>query len=231
MELTGEANGEPQKIGVALADIITGLYAAIAIEAAVIQRERTGKGEHIDLALLDSMVGVLANQAMNFLASGTAPTRMGNAHPNIAPYQVFPTSDGHFILAVGNDSQFKRFCSLIGLPALSADTRFATNAARLENRQALTLLIEAETAKRTKADLLAKCETQSVPAGPINRIDEVFSDPQVMARSVLIEMAEGLKGVRSPIRFSGGLLGSNLPAPTLGQHDQLLRKKYGRDAP
>lgn len=217
MELTGAPDGEPQKIGVALADITAGLYATIAIQAAVIERQRSGKGQHIDIALLDSMVGVLANQAMNYLTSGLAPTRLGNAHPNIVPYQVFPAADGYFILAVGNDNQFTRFCELIGQPELAADPRFTSNSLRLANRDTLTALIEAETCKHSKVDMLALCEEYSVPAGPINQLQEVFDDPQVQARGMLLKMEDGLKGIRTPIKFDGKETASQTPAPMLGQ--------------
>ncbi|MBT8115580.1 MAG: CoA transferase [Arenicella sp.] len=217
MELTGIPDGEPQKIGVALADITAGLYATIAIQAAVIERQRSGKGQHIDIALLDSMVGVLANQAMNFLASGVAPTRLGNAHPNIVPYQVFPAADGYFILAVGNDDQFTRFCELIGQPELADDPRFTSNSLRLANRDTLTALIEAETSKHSKIDMLALCEEYSVPAGPISQLQEVFGDPQVRTRGMLLEMEDGLKGIRTPIKFDGKETASQTPAPMLGK--------------
>ena len=220
MDLTGASDGEPQKIGVALADIISGLYATIAIEAAVIERQQTGKGQHIDIALLDSMVAVLANQAMNYLASGAAPTRLGNAHPNIAPYQVFPVADGHFILAVGNDQQFARFCNIINRAEMATDERFSSNASRIENREALTALIEVETMKWSKHELLAQCETQSVPAGPINQLPEVFADPQVQARDLLLQMPSGLKGIATPIKFDGKRAVSGRPSPILGQDDQ-----------
>lgn len=225
MELTGRPDDEPQKIGVAMADITSGLYATIAIQAALIERSRTGHGQHIDISLLDSMVGVLANQAMNYLASGQPPTRLGNNHPNIVPYQVFPSSDGHFILAVGNDGQFSRFCRAIGLGYLSEDKRFASNAKRLDNRQALTTILEGKTAKFTKSQILSLCEAESVPAGPINTVQEVFDDPQVKARELQIEMQDGIKGVRTPIKFSGTPCKSYHSSPTLGQHNKLKKDK------
>lgn len=223
MDLTGAPEGEPQKIGVALADIITGLYATIAIEAALIERNATGIGRNIDMALLDSMVGVLANQALNYLASGEAPRRLGNAHPNIAPYQVFEASDGPFILAVGNDEQFRRFCTIIGRPTMPADVRFIGNAERVAHRSELAELIGESVLAWRKADLLAACDENGIPAGPINRVDEVFADPQVQARRMGIELAEGLRGVRTPIVMGGAMAASDVPVPRLGEHDAAIR--------
>lgn len=231
MDLTGEPDGPPQKIGVAFADIMTGLYGTIAIQAALAQRERTGMGQHIDMALLDSMVGVLANQAMNYLASGTPPTRMGNAHPNIVPYSVFPCSDGHFILAVGNDGQFARFVTALGREDLAQDERFTNNALRVANRSILMDEIAQETAKHTRAAMLALCETHGVPAGPINPLDDVFADPQVEARAMQIAPADSsgqtIPGVRTPIRFSAASLQTDTPSPMLGEHNIILRDLTG----
>lgn len=231
MDLTGEPDGPPEKIGVAFADIMTGLYGTIAIQAALAQRERTGMGQHIDMALLDSMVGVLANQAMNYLASGKPPTRMGNAHPNIVPYSVFPCSDGHFILAVGNDGQFARFVTALGREDLAQDGRFTTNALRVANRSILMEEIAQETAKLTRAAMLALCETHGVPAGPINPLDDVFADPQVEARAMQIAPADSsgqtIPGVRTPIRFSGASLQTDTPSPMHGEHDIILRDLTG----
>ncbi|WP_424982178.1 CaiB/BaiF CoA transferase family protein [Maritalea sp. S77] len=219
MSITGEPDGQPQKIGTALADIITGLYATIGIQAALWQRERTGLGQQVDMALLDSMVGVLANQAMNYLASGTAPTRLGNAHPNICPYQVLPVKDGHIILAVGNDGQFQRLAKLIGQEQIGADERFATNAARVANRIELTALLETEFQKWEKLKLLDALHASNVPAGPINRIDEVFADPQVLARKMALDM-DGVPGVRTPIQFSDAAMTFDRPSPKVGEHTQ-----------
>lgn len=219
MSITGEPDGQPQKIGTALADIITGLYATIGIQAALWQRERTGLGQQVDMALLDSMVGVLANQAMNYLSSGTAPTRLGNAHPNICPYQVLPVKDGHIILAVGNDGQFQRLAKLIGQEQIGADERFATNAARVANRIELTALLETEFQKWEKLKLLDALHASNVPAGPINRIDEVFADPQVLARKMALDM-DGVPGVRTPIQFSDAALTFDRPSPKVGEHTQ-----------
>ncbi|HHG90392.1 MAG TPA: CoA transferase [Devosia sp.] len=217
MDLTGEPDGPPQKIGVAFADIFAGLYSTIAIQAALHQRQTTGRGQHIDISLFDCMSGVLANQAMNFLATGTSPKRLGNAHPNIVPYQTFNASDGAFILAAGNDDQFARVCEVIGLGELVDDERFATNAARVENREALAAIIQSETGNWKLADLLIALEKKGVPAGPINSVADVCSDPQFLARHMLVEN-EGVPGLRTPITMSGAELALGRPSPRLGQH-------------
>ena len=221
MDLTGEPAGAPQKIGVAFADIMTGLYAVIAIQSALLMRERTGRGQWIDLALLDTMTGVLANQAMNWFASGVSPTRVGNAHMNVCPYAVFPCADGWFILAVGNDGQYRRFCAAVGLPA--DDPRYATNALRLEHREPLFAAIEAATRAFPQADLLARLEAAGVPAGPINTVAQAFADPQVVARAMRIDAARPdgstVPGVRTPIRFSEAALVTDRAAPMLGSGD------------
>ena len=219
MDLTGDPHGEPQKIGVAFADIFTGLYGVIAIQAALAARETTGRGQQIDMSLLDSMTGVLANQAMNFLSTGVSPTRLGNAHPNIAPYQTFATADGHFILAVGNDGQFARFAAVIGTPELARDPRFLTNADRVANRAALTVLISERTATWTRDALLAALEGAGVPAGPINTVAEVFADPQVRARGMQIA-PDGIPGIRTPIALSASELALDRRAPRLGEHTE-----------
>ncbi len=222
MSVTGPAGGQPQKVGVAVTDIFTGVYAATAILAAVVQRERTGRGQQIDMALLDVATGILANQAMNYLASGRVPGLMGNAHPNLAPYAVFECRDGWLILATGNDGQYQRLCEVLGLPALATAPDFATNADRVTNRDALTQVLTAATRSWAKADLLQACEGAGVPAGPINDMAEVFADPQVVARDMQINPG-GLPGVRSPMRFSGAELALDRPAPRLGQHqDEVL---------
>lgn len=223
MDLTGDPAGEPQKMGVAFADIFTGLYATIAIQAALQHREKTGLGQHIDMALLDCMVGVLANQGLNFLASGDSPGRMGNRHPNIVPYETFPTNDGWFILAVGNDAQFRRFCALVGLDALPDDDRFMSNAARIENRETLSKEIATVTKHWKRDDLLAGLEEQSVPAGPINTVAEAFADPQIHAREMQLAMTRNsdgasIPGVRSPIRFSESPQVDSEPSPQLGKN-------------
>jgi len=219
MDLTGEPEGAPQKIGVAFADIMTGLYSVIAIQAALAMRERTGKGQQIDMALLDTMTGVLANQAMNWFASGVSPTRVGNAHMNVCPYAVFPTSDGWFILAVGNDGQFRRFCDAMALPEMRDDPRFATNAGRLAFKDLLFAGIEAATSLVPKLALLARLEAVGVPAGPINTVAQAFDDPQVIARGMRVDAkrpdGSTVPGLRTPIRFSDADLATGRAAPTL----------------
>lgn len=221
MDLTGEPDGAPQKIGVAFADIMTGLYAVIAIQAALHMRARTGHGQHIDMALFDTMTGVLANQAMNWFAGGVSPTRLGNAHPNIVPYAVFPVRDGWFILAVGNDAQYRRFCTIVGLDP--DDPRHATNALRLARRDTLIPLIEAATRRFDRDDLLARLEAAGVPAGPINSVAQAFADPQILARGLAIDAARAdggtVPGIRTPIRFSDASLADPLAAPMLGKGD------------
>ncbi|PDT01440.1 CoA transferase [Rhizobium chutanense] len=225
MDLTGEPGREPQKIGVAFGDIFTGLYSVIAIQAALILRDSTGEGQHIDMALLDSTVGVLANQAMNFLASGKAPTRLGNAHPNIAPYQVFPVSDGNIIIACGNDSQFSRVCDILRLSAVAADDRFKTNADRVRHRAELTQVMEAQTKLFQRMDLLADLARVGVPAGPINTVEDVFSDPQVLHRKMAMEN-EGIPGIRAPIMFSGTTLTAHHKSPKLGEHNGKIHSDW-----
>lgn len=226
MDLTGDPEGEPQKIGVAFADIFTGLYGVIAIQAALAQREHTDRGQHIDMALLDSMVGVLGNQALNYLVSGTTPRRMGNFHPNIVPYQVFPVSDGHLIIAVGNDGQFTRFCTALGLKELAQNPDFSSNAARVANREVLIAAICKKTIEYTRGDLLSILEKEGVPAGPINTVEDVFADPQVIARNMKIQVSSqdtdsgSLPGIRTPIRFSDSELCLETGAPRLGEHTQ-----------
>lgn len=217
MSVTGPVDGQPQKVGVAVTDIFTGVYAAVAILAALHQRGLTGRGQQIDMALMDVATGIMANQAMNYLATGVAPQKMGNAHPNLAPYAVFDCADGWIIIATGNDAQYRRLCTLLGLPALATDPDFATNADRLANRPALTEALTRATRQRTKADLLATCEAEGVPAGPINNLAEVFADPQVIARGLQIAPG-GVPGVRSPMTFSDASLALDRPAPKLGEH-------------
>ena len=221
MSITGEPDQQPQKVGVAVTDVFTGVYAAVGILAALHQRAATGRGQMIDMALLDVATAITANQAMNYLASGTAPVRMGNAHPNIVPYQVMDCADGHMIVAVGNDGQFRRFCALLGLPALGSDPAYATNPARLANRGALVALLTAQTRQRPKAALLADCERAGVPAGPINDLAEVFADPQVIARRLRIA-PDGVPGLRTPIGFSDATLVLDRPSPRLGEGQALL---------
>lgn len=217
MSVTGEPDGQPQKVGVAVTDIFTGVYAATAILAALHQRGTTGRGQHIDMALLDVATSIMANQAMNFLATGTAPRKMGNAHPNLAPYAVFDCADGWIILATGNDAQYRRLCTLLRLPGMAAAPEFATNADRIANRAAMTEALADATRHWSKADLLAACEAEGVPAGPINDLAEVFADPQIIHRGLKITV-QGVPGVRSPFTFSDATLALDRPAPKLGEH-------------
>jgi crotonobetainyl-CoA:carnitine CoA-transferase CaiB-like acyl-CoA transferase len=218
MSVTGAPEGQPQKVGVAVTDVFTGVYAATAILAALIQRGRTGEGQHIDMALMDVATSIMANQAMNYLATGTAPKMMGNAHPNLAPYAVFDCKDGWIILATGNDGQYRRLCGILGLSDMAEDPDFLTNAQRIAHRDEMTRRLTAATQAWAKADLLAACEAEGVPAGPINDLAEVFADPQVVARGMQIA-PEGVPGVRTPITFSGAELALTRPAPRLGRDD------------
>ncbi|EDM72705.1 Putative acyl-CoA transferase/carnitine dehydratase [Roseobacter sp. AzwK-3b] len=216
MSITGDPDGQPTKVGVAVTDVFTGVYATTAILAALHQRGATGKGQHIDMALLDVAVSITANQAMNYLSTGTPPGRLGNFHPNLSPYQVFDCADGFIIIAVGNDAQFTRFCALLGCPDLADDPDYATNPARVSNRKKLDDLLTERTKHFSKADLLAACEEQGVPAGPINDLAEVFEDPQIKARGMKVEL-DGVPGVRSPFRFSGAELALVRPSPRLNE--------------
>ena len=233
MSITGERDdlpgGGPQRVGVPIVDIMTGMYASIAVCAAIAHRAETGVGQHLDLALLDTQVAFLANQAMNYLATGEAPGRLGNAHPNIVPYQTFRTRDGDIILACGNDNLFNKFCEVAGCQALAADPRFATNAKRVENRVEITAQLNAVFAKHTTREWVDMLEQAGVPNGPINNLKQVFEEPQVVARGVKIEMDHPTAGkvplVASPMRFSETPVEYKLPPPTLGQHtDEILRE-------
>ncbi|MEA1942397.1 MAG: CaiB/BaiF CoA-transferase family protein [Pseudomonadota bacterium] len=226
MDLTGEADGPPQRLGVAFADVFTGLYGTIAIEAALLQREKTGKGQYIDMGLLDSMIGVLGNQAMNYLATGRTPKRIGNAHPSIVPYQEFPCSDGHIIIACGNDGQFERLARLLGLDEDELD-RNRTNARRVENREALTGHIAGIMRQRTRAHWLEALEAAGIPAGPINTVAEALDDPQVAHRGLRIER-DGIPGIRSPIHMSGASVGETGRSPGPGEHTQEILDELGR---
>ncbi len=221
MSVTGDPEGQPQKVGVAVTDIFTGLYASNAILAAVHQRHATGTGQHIDLALLDVAVATTANQAMNYLATDVSPKRLGNAHPNIVPYQVFDCADGHVIIAVGNDGQYRKFCEVLGVDVLGIDPRFATNPARLEHRDTLVPLLVDKMKDWTKADIMAACETHGVPSGPINTFEDVFADPQVIARGLRLDL-DGAPSVRPPMRFSDSELALDRPAPALGQDQDII---------
>jgi crotonobetainyl-CoA:carnitine CoA-transferase CaiB-like acyl-CoA transferase len=232
MDLTGDPDGEPQKMGVAFADIFTGLYGVIGIQSALMVREKTGKGQHIDVALMDCMSAVLANQALNYLVSGTAPTRMGNAHPNIVPYQVFPASDGHLIIATGSQGQWAKMCQVLGLEDLIEDARFLTNSDRVKNRDELAALISDKTSQRTRDEMLAAFEAVFVPAGPINTVADTFNDPQVIARKLRVDVPAGdgvmVPSVRTPITFSESTLKLERASPALGEHsDEVLRGLKG----
>ncbi|MDS7597562.1 CaiB/BaiF CoA-transferase family protein [Agrobacterium tumefaciens] len=224
MSITGEPDGQPMKAGVAVADIFTGIYSVTAIQAALIHAMRTGEGQHIDMALLDVQSAVLANQNMNYLISGKAPVRLGNAHPNISPYEVVPTADGFLILAVGNDGQFRRLCKILGMESIADDDRYATNKARVAHKADVRRIVSTETLKWMKRDLLTACETNAVPAGPINSIEEMFADRQVQARGLRVDLeaADGtvIPGVRTPIVMSETPLHYDRPSPRLGEHQQ-----------
>ncbi|WP_120077935.1 CaiB/BaiF CoA transferase family protein [Aurantiacibacter odishensis] len=217
MDLTGFPDGAPTKIGVAYADIMTGLYAVIGIQAALRQRETTGRGQLVDMALFDVMVGTLGNQAMNYLVSGRSPKRMGNAHPNIAPYEAFEAKDGWLIVAVGNDKQFRRFADAIDLPARE---EWTTNARRVKNRTSLSAAIAMRVKEMKRDDLLLKLENRGIPAGPINNVKQALTDPQMVARGMVVDLDEaGLKGLRTPIRFSDADLALGKPSPALPRQE------------
>lgn len=234
MSITGVADGEPgagpQKVGVAMADLTTGMYAASAIQAALLARHRTGEGQHIDMALFDSQVAMLANQASNYLVGGSVPGRMGTAHPNIVPYQAFPTADGHLMLAVGNDRQFARLADAMGLPQLGGDPRYATNLARTENRAELVALLRDRFVQRTNRSWTEILTRAEVPFGPINSIDQVFDDPQSQYRGLKIELPHGQAGsvpsVANPIRFSDTPVSYRYGPPTLGEHSREVLQEW-----
>ena len=216
MDLTGDPEGEPQKVGVAWIDIFTGLYGVIAVQAALAERARSGLGQHLDLSLLDCGLAVLANQATNYLLGDSVPHRLGNAHPNIVPYQLFPALDGHLIIACGNDRQFGALCRALGLPDLPGDPDFASNPARVANRAQLVPILAGVTQTRSRADLIAALEGVGVPAGPVNDVAEALAEPQIIARGLQIA-PEGIAGLRSPIRFSRSDLVTERAAPALGE--------------
>lgn len=228
MSVTGEADRQPMKVGIAVSDIMTGVYSATAILAALHQRQTTGQGQQIDMALFDVTTAIMANQSMNYLASGRAPSRIGNAHPNLVPYAVFDCSDGWLILAVGNDAQYQRLCGILGLEHLSEAPDYRTNADRIANRAELTHLIGERTRGWRKDELLAACERAGVPAGPINDLAEVFDDPQIIAREMKLEL-DGIPTVRSPFRFSGAELTLQRASPRLGEHDGAVRSALKQD--
>lgn len=238
MSITGErdevAGGGPQKVGIAVSDLMTGMYATVAILAALAHRERTGEGQYIDMALLDVQVAMLANMASNYLTSGVAPKRWGNAHPNIVPYQTFATADGHIIVAVGNDAQYAKFCEIGGQPELARDARFAKNEDRVRQRELLVPLLAAMVRRKTSGHWLSALERAGVPSSPINTLEQVFADPQVKARAMQVELAHPLAGrvplVASPMRFSATPVQYVSPPPLLGEHtDAILREWLGYD--
>ena len=233
MDLTGNPEGEPQRAGVPIADIFTGVYSVIGILAALMERDRTGRGCHVDTALLDSQVGVLANQALNYLVSGKVPHRIGNAHPNIVPYQVFPVADGHIIIATGNDNQFAKLCAVLRAPEIAREPRWLANSDRLANRESLVDRLSELTRTWRRADLLAKLEAVQVPAGPINALDQVFADPQVRHRGMRIDppsaaaKAGHIPGVRTPIMLDDRSMAAERPAPRLGEHSAEILREIG----
>ena len=233
MSLTGEADGEPTRAGVPIADIMTGVYAVVGILAAIHERDKTGKGTLVDGALVDTQVGMLANQALNYLVSGEMPVRIGNAHPNIVPYQVFPVADGHIIIATGNDSQFVKLCGVLGEPSLAENPDYKDNRSRLAHREVLVGRLTELCQRMTSADILAKLEAVGVPAGPINTLDQVFDDPQVIHRGVKLDLpsafAKGgtIPGVRSPLVIGGRPMAHERPSPRLGEHTQEILREIG----
>jgi crotonobetainyl-CoA:carnitine CoA-transferase CaiB-like acyl-CoA transferase len=236
MSVTGERDGlpgaGPQKVGVAVADLMTGMYSTVAVMAALWERNASGLGQHIDMALLDTQVAWLANQNLNYLISGEPPTRLGNAHPNVTPYDAYRTLDGDAIIAIGNDGQYARFCEAAGIPELIDDPRFKDNPARIANRDALKTLISAAMGKRTTDDWIKLLEPLGVPCGPINRLDQVFANPQVVHRQLRVDVPHPVAGtlplVANPIQFSRTPIRYDAPPPLLGQHtDEVLREVLG----
>lgn len=218
MSVTGEPGAQPQKVGVAVVDVFTGIYSVVGILAALNQRRQTGRGQQVDMSLFDVATAVMANQAMNYLATGAVPQRLGNAHPNLVPYAVFDCADGWIIIATGNDGQYRRLCEVLGLPGLAEAPAYASNADRIANREALTAALSAVTKGWTRDALLAALEARGVPAGPINDMADVFADPQIIARGMQIA-PEGIPGVRLPIRFSAAELALDRASPRLGEAD------------
>ena len=233
MDLTGMADGEPTRIGIPVSDIFTGVYSVIGILAALAQREKTGKGCYVDTALVDSTVGVLSNQAMNYLVSGNVPKRIGNAHANIVPYQVFPAADGHIIVATGNDNQYVKFCNVIGGAEFGQNPAYKDNVGRLKHREELVGKLSALTSRMKRNELLDKLEAQQVPAGPINNLEQVFNDPQVVHRGMKLALkskaakAGTIPGVRTPIVIDGWRAGSERPSPLLGEHTAEILREIG----
>jgi crotonobetainyl-CoA:carnitine CoA-transferase CaiB-like acyl-CoA transferase len=237
MSVTGEPRGEPMKVAVAIADLMTGMYSAVAILAALRHRDATGQGQYIDMALLDTQVAWLANLGQGYLTSGELPARLGNAHATVVPYQVFKTADGHIVVAIGNDGQFRKFCDFAGAPTLASDPRFATNPARIRNRAELIPEMTAILARQTSAYWIQELERIGVPCGPINNLEQVFADPQVRARGMTVELPHPAAGGRAtrlianPIKFSETPIAYDRAPPTLGQHtDELLNELLGLTA-
>jgi crotonobetainyl-CoA:carnitine CoA-transferase CaiB-like acyl-CoA transferase len=233
MDLTGEPDREPQKVGIAEADIFTGVYSVIAIQAALARRAITGQGAEIDMALLDTQVGILANQALNFFVSGRSPRRMGNAHPNLVPYQVFQAADGPLVIATGNTRQSRDLCRIVGLATLADDPRYADNDGRVRNRESFIGALSEAIARMPRARLLAELEAATVPAGPINTIAEAFADPQVVWRGMRVDLpATGVRGgsapaVRAPIMLDGEAFSASDAAPRLGEHTDAVLAQLG----
>ena len=233
MDLTGTADGEPTRAGVPVSDIFTGVYSVVGILAALARREKTGRGGLVDTALVNSTVAVLSNQALNYLVSGNVPKRIGNAHANIVPYQVFPVADGHIIIATGNDSQYVKLCNVLGAANLTDEPAYKDNKGRLAHRNELVEKLSALTRKVKRDDLLEKLEAVGVPAGPINNLEQVFSDPQVIHRGMKLELASDaaksgkIPGVRTPIMLDGAPMASEHPSPRLGQHTAEILREIG----
>jgi crotonobetainyl-CoA:carnitine CoA-transferase CaiB-like acyl-CoA transferase len=233
MDLTGMADGPPTRVGVAISDVFTGCYSVIGILAALAEREKTGKGCYVDTALVDSTVGVLANQALNYLVSNEMPKRIGNSHPNIVPYQEFPVADGHIIIATGNDNQFVKLCQVLGAPELGQEPTYKDNIGRLKHRDELVAKLSALTSRMPRKELLDKLEAMQVPAGPINNLEQVFTDAQVIHRGMKLELASAaaksgtIPGVRTPIVMDGWRAASERPAPLLGEHTAEILREIG----
>jgi len=233
MDLTGMADGEPTRIGIPVSDIFTGVYSVVGILAALAEREKTGKGAYVDAALVDSTVGVLSNQGLNYLVSGNVPKRIGNAHANIVPYQVFPVADGHVIVATGNDNQYVKFCNVLGAPELAQDPAYKDNVGRLKHREELIGKLSALTARMRRDDLLDKLEQQQVPAGPINDLEQVFNDRQVIHRGMKLQLPSAaaksgiIPGIRTPIVIDGWKAAAERPSPLLGEHSAEILREIG----
>jgi crotonobetainyl-CoA:carnitine CoA-transferase CaiB-like acyl-CoA transferase len=233
MSVTGMPDGEPMRIGIPVADIFTGVYSAVGILAALAEREKTGKGTLVDTALLDTQSGVLANQALSYFATGKAPGRIGNAHPVVVPYQVFPAQDGFVIIACGNDTQFVKLCDALGAPEIGKDPNHKTNSDRVVNRETLIPKLCAVTEKLTRAEILRRLDKVNVPAGPINNLDDVFADPQVIHRGMQLALPSDaapngvIPGVRTPVKIGGEAMAHPRPSPRLGEHTQEILREIG----